>query len=95
MCLFALWILFAIGTNTKLLSNRVLKYLSNISMEIYLSHMIIYRVIEKAHLENYISQNDILYIVTSILTICGVICFAHIMKYYVMNKVENKLLQKK
>lgn len=64
-------------------------------MEIYLSHMLIYRVIEKVHLEKYISQNDILYIVTSILTICGVICFAHIMKYYVMNKVENKLLQKK
>ncbi len=57
--------------------------------------MLIYRVIEKVHLEKYISQNDILYIVTSILTICGVICFAHIMKYYVMNKVENKLLQKK
>lgn len=56
LCLFALWILFAIGTNTKLLSNRVLKYLSNISMEIYLSHMIIYRVIEKAHLENYIMR---------------------------------------
>lgn len=95
LCLFALWILFAIGTNTKLLSNRVLKYLSNISMEIYLSHMLIYRVIEKVHLENYISQNDILYIVTSILTICGVICFAHIMKYYVMNKVEAKFIKSK
>jgi peptidoglycan/LPS O-acetylase OafA/YrhL len=95
LCLFALWILFAIGTNTKLLSNRVLKYLSNISMEIYLSHMLIYRVIEKVHLEKYISQNDILYIVTSILTICGVICFAHIMKYYVMNKVEAKFIKSK
>ena len=78
-----------------MLTNRVLKYLSNISMEIYLSHMVIYRVIEKVHLEKYINQNDILYIVTSILTICGVICFAHIMKYYVINKIEAKFIKSK
>lgn len=53
-------------------------------MEIYLAHMVIFRVIEKVHLENYIGQPDMLYAVTSVLTLLGVICFAHVVKFYVL-----------
>lgn len=91
LLLFALWLIYAIGSKDIVLNNRVVRYLSSISMEIYLAHMIIYRVVEKIHLENYIAQSDILYIVTSLLTIIGVIIFAHVMKFYVINRIMNKI----
>lgn len=91
LILFSSWIIYSIATPIKLLTNKALKYLSDISLEIYLSHMIIYRVVEKIHLEQYIQQKDFLYIATSLLTILGVICFAHIMKYYIINRIEKSL----
>ena len=87
LTLFALWLVYAIGSRDIVLNNKIVKYLSGISMEIYLAHMVVFRVVEKVHLENYISQNDVLYIVTSLLTIIGVICFAHVMKYNVLKPV--------
>lgn len=91
LLLFALWLVYAIGSNDVVLNNRIVKYLSGISMEIYLAHMVIYRVVEKVHLEDIIQQNNILYIVTSLLTIVGVVCFAHIMKFYVIDKMVRRL----
>lgn len=90
LLIFNVWLVYAIGSSNKVLNNRVVKYLSGISMEIYLSHMFIYRVVERVHLENYIDQCDLLYIVTSLLTICGVICFAHVAKYYLLQPVMKR-----
>lgn len=95
LILFSLWLVYAIGSHTKFLSNKILKYLSNISMEIYLAHMVIFRVVEKFHLENYIHQNDILYVLTALLTLCGVICFAHIVKFYIINKIIDRFVVNK
>lgn len=89
--MFTLWLLYAIGSTDLVLNNKIVKYLSTISMEIYLAHMVIYRVVEKIHIENYIQQNDILYIVTALLTIVGVICFAHVMKFYIVNKIIDRI----
>ena len=94
LTLFALWLVYAVGSNDKVLNNRVAKYLSSISMEIYLSHMFVYRAVEKAHLENYISNNNALYIVTSLLTIAGVICFAHVSKFYVVQPIMKRFEKK-
>lgn len=60
-------------------------------MEIYLSHMFVYRAVEKLHLENRITQHDLLYAVTTLLTIIGVICFAHVTKYYVVQPIVRKI----
>lgn len=87
--LFVVWLLYAIGAKDVLLNNRVVKYVSNISMEIYLAHMMVFRVIEKVHIDRFISQPDIYYVVTCLLVIGGVICFAHVMKYYVLKRVVN------
>lgn len=95
LILFSLWLVYAIGSHTKFLSNKILKYLSNISMEIYLAHMVIFRIVEKFHLENCIHQNDILYVLTALLTLCGVICFAHIVKFYILNKIMDRFVVKK
>lgn len=91
LALFSAWLAYAIGAMDKVLNNRIVKYLSSISMEIYLSHMLVYRVVERMHLENIITQHDLLYIVTSLLTIAGVICFAHVVKYKVLQPVMKKI----
>lgn len=90
LALFSAWLAYAVGSKDKVLNNCVAKYLSGISMEIYLSHMLVYRAFERLHLENLITQHDLLYIVTSLLTIAGVICFAHVMKYKVLQPVVKR-----
>ena len=87
--MFVAWLLYAIGAKNAFLNNRVARYISNISMEIYLAHMVIFRVIEKVHIERFISQPDMNYIVTCIIVLGGVICFSHIMKYSVLQRVVN------
>lgn len=89
--LFSSWIVWTIGTNNKLLVNKVTKYLSNISMEIYLSHMMIYRAVEMVHIKRYVKNGNMLYIITVILVMGGAICFAHIMKFYILKKITSKL----
>lgn len=88
--LFSSWIVWTIGTTNKLLVNKVTKYLSSISMEIYLSHMMIYRAVEMVHIERYVKNGNMLYIITVIL-VMGAICFAHIMKFYILKKITSKL----
>ena len=48
-------------------------------------------LLHNLHLENRITQHDLLYIVTALLTIIGVICFAHVMKYYVVQPIMKKI----
>ena len=91
LAVFTLWLVYAMGSSDFVLNNKVVKYLSGISMEIYLAHMLIFRVVEKVHLENYIGQNDVLYVTTLLLTIIGVVCFAHVMKFYILKPVVTKL----
>ena len=54
--MFVAWLLYAIGAKNAFLNNRVARYISNISMEIYLAHMVIFRVIEK-YISNVLSAN--------------------------------------
>lgn len=80
LLLYTLWIITAISRKKlSLLDNRITAFLSSISMEVYLCHMLFFRVIEKIHLETYL-QNHLLYISTVILTLCGAICFAVVFK---------------
>ena len=74
--------LFGGGTPKKshLLENRVTKFISSISMEIYLSHMVIFRVIEKIGLDQIIGKGWIQYIVTVVLVLCGTILFAVVLR---------------
>lgn len=42
-----------------LLDNKLMKFIGGLSMEIYLCHMVMFRVIEKIHLENHINNPHI------------------------------------
>lgn len=84
--IFTLLICYSITTNNKLLDNKYTAYISNISLEIYLSHMLIYRIIEKINL-TYIFKNEyISYVLTSVICLVGTIILAKI-----FNKTFNKL----
>ena len=49
MCLLvpSVLLMYAIISDTKFLNNKITKFISGISMEIYLCHMMIFRVLEK------------------------------------------------
>lgn len=61
--------LLAMGRKNVILSNPVTKKLSAISMEIYLCHMMVYRVLEKLKLHHIFGANLLSYAVTALLTL--------------------------
>lgn len=85
---FTAWLIYAIGSKDIVLNNRVPKYLSGISMEIYLCHMMFFRVASMLHLDKFIHNNDMLYVATCIATLIGAICFSHVIKYYVFKLIR-------
>ena len=91
LLVFAAWLMYAIGSKDIVLNNKVAKYLSGISMEIYLCHMMFFRVASMFHLDKFIHNNDMLYVATCIATLIGAICFSHIIKYYMFPYVGNKI----
>lgn len=58
------------------LVNPVAKFLGGISFEIYLCHMVIYRVLEKLHLVHLFGNGLLAYIFTAVAVICGSVVFS-------------------
>lgn len=80
LVMYAMWLIYAISEVVSdrkwtLLNNRVMAFASGISMEIYLCHMMFFRMVEKLHLENKISDNDVQYWLTCVLALLGAGCF--------------------
>ena len=78
--LFAMWVILAISQPMKLLGNGVTKTLSQVSLEVYLSHMMIFRVVEKLGIADRINNRNVAYGVVLLLTIVVTIVFALIAK---------------
>lgn len=75
--LFSLFLIYALGNNKKgILLNPVTKFISGISMEIYLCHMVIFRLIEKMGLVHLFKIDALSYIFVAIGTIVGAIVFS-------------------
>lgn len=72
-----MFVVFAIGKGGAFLSNRFTKFISGISLEMYLSHMLIFRVIEKLHLNTKFGNGIFQYIVTCVLVIAADILFSY------------------
>lgn len=70
--------------------NKVIVFISGISLEIYLSHMFVFRIIERLHLNVVLGNGWIQYIFTSILVICGTACFAYIAQQLLL-RIERKV----
>ena len=79
------------------LINPVANFLGGICFEIYLCHMVIYRVLEKLHLVYLFGKGLLAYIVTAIVVICGSIVFSvcakwflNTIKIFVKEKLNNR-----
>lgn len=66
LVLFSLVLICAIGVRKK--QNKAIKYISGISMEIYLCHMVIFRIIEKLDMIHFFTSEIPSYFVASITT---------------------------
>lgn len=74
-------ILFAIGSKSGgLLQNRFTRFFSYISMEIYLSHMVIFRVIQKLRLNTIMGSGWLQYFITVIVVLIGAAILAVVFK---------------
>lgn len=78
--LFVSWISLAIGIKTSLLDNKCTNYLGNISMEMYLSHMLIFRIIEKLGWVYIYGRNSKSFLTVCIIEMILLILFVQITK---------------
>lgn len=80
LILFLPWLMYAISVDSKILSNKVMKYLSGISLELYLAQMVIFRVVEKAKCLYLFGKGWISFVVVWILVVAGLIAFVELWK---------------
>ena len=76
MCL----LICAIPGRGGVLENRITRFFSNISMEIYLSHMVLFRVIERLGLNTRFGNGWLQYLITVVLVLTATVIFSVVMK---------------
>ncbi len=76
--LFMPWLMYAISINSRVLSNKVMRFLSGISMELYLAQMVIFRALEKGNMIYILGDGLIGFILAWIMTVLGLILFIEI-----------------
>lgn len=75
-----------------LLENKATKFISDISMEIYLSHMAILRIAEKFGLNRIVGNDWLQYFVTAAIVLCGAILLAVVIRK-LFAIIEKKIVQ--
>ena len=98
LLLYIFWLKYAVGTKNKLFCNRATKFVSGISMEIYLSHMVGYRIIEKIGLVSALGGGLLAYIVSSIGLLVGLMIVIPFIKKFLdwsIALVEQKIEKRK
>ena len=82
---------FSISMNCK--KNYAISSISNISMEFYLSHMVVFRMIEKLHLNTLWGNGWLQYIITTLLVFVGTMAFS-LCSHAAINKMQVIIKQK-
>lgn len=94
----AIMLIFALTKSGKIMENKVTKFISSISMEIYLSHMVIFRAVEKLGLNNRFGNGVPQYLITVVLVLGGTIIFSYIMSRGISittKSISNKIAERK
>lgn len=73
-------LIYAVRAEGGMLDNRITKFFGSISMEIYLSHMVIFRIIEKIGLNTAAGNGWIQYAVTVVGMLAGASLFSVVMQ---------------
>jgi len=76
----------------KSLNNKIIGIVSAFSMEIYLSHMAIFQLIKKIHINELLGNGWIQYIMTVWVVLCSSMIFSMIVRW-VFTQVKNKMHQ--
>ena len=79
------------------LENRITRLFSDISMEIYLSHMVLFRVIERLGLNTRFGNGWLQYLITVVLVLTATVIFSVVMKkviYVAESKISALLASK-
>ena len=73
--------------------SKIVSFISGISMEIYLSHMIVFRIVEKMELNRMFGKGWFQYFVNVIMVLVGAACFSVLVKKFI-DITEKKLVGK-
>lgn len=87
---FVFWMLYAISFDSKALNNKVTNFISKISLEMYLSHMFLFRIINKLEFENHITNRYINLLIYVIMVISLTIIFSLTFRYF-YNRIYEKV----
>ena len=90
-CVAAL--VYTIGCKVGGMTNPVAKFLGGICFEVYLCHMVVYRLLEKLHLVHLFGNGLLAYIFTAVAVVCGSVVFSVCAKWF-LNKIESILKEK-
>lgn len=93
--MFGLLLIYAIGDYDKagILDNKITQFLSGISMEVYLCHMLMFRIIENINLIHAFESDLLSYIFTSTVVLIMAIVFSVVAKR-ILEKIEMKIKRK-
>ncbi len=85
LLLYGLWLVYAItevnsNRDITFLNNKYVLWFSKISMEVYLCHMMFFRIVEKIHIEKYIGNANVNYVVTCLMVLLFASLFSFIWK---------------
>ena len=69
-------LIYAISNRGRVLQNKFTAFISTISMEMYLSHMVIFRIVEKLGLHQVIGNDWLQYCLTLIIVLFGTVIFS-------------------
>lgn len=92
--LCAVCITYAINSSGSFLSNKLTHYISNISMEVYLCHMMAFRCVEIFHVSRFIHQPDMYYLTTCVMTLSIAVAFSHVVKFKLLPLIEPYIFKK-
>lgn len=87
LLIYTLWLMYAISMTNKLMCNKVTKFISSISMEIYLSHMVCFRIIEKLGFIRLLGNGIFSYI-----SVVGIVLIALMATIPIIQKVLNQIV---
>lgn len=92
LALFSIFLICCLGCKQSgILNNPITKFLSRICLEIYLCHMLIFRILEKTFLIHIFGKGLLAYVFTTVTVICGSVLFS-ICTNYLLKKIKSFLL---
>lgn len=89
LIIFSTWIMGGLNRKIKFFANRAIKFISDLSVEIYLSHMVFFQVANKLGLVSLTQNNLINYIICVVFVLTGSILFSFVL-HIVIDQIPKK-----